>query len=80
MLEKHKVFKKYIKKKEKNRNQITKKKRANEQGDGVTRCESPSPRTIKPKTTERSKQLISRTIFIQFLQPKRRSSTILGKT
>ena len=80
MLEKHKVFKKYIKKKEKNRNQITKKKRANEQGDGVTRCESPSPRTIKQKTTERSKQLISRTIFIQFLQPKRRSSTILGKT
>ena len=42
MLEKHKVFKKYIKKKEKNINQITKKKIANEQGDGVTRCESPT--------------------------------------
>ena len=69
MLEKHKVVKKYIKKKgkkkkKKNRKQITKKKRANEQRDGVTRCESLSPRTIKPKTIERSKQLISRTIHI----------------
>ena len=42
MLEKHKVVKKYIKKKEKNRKQITKKKRANEQRDGVIRCESPT--------------------------------------
>ena len=31
---------------------ITKKKRINEQRDGVTRCESPSPRTIEPITKE----------------------------
>ena len=42
MLEKHKVVKKYIKTKEKNRKQITKKKRANEQRNEVTRCESPT--------------------------------------
>ena len=62
MLEKHKVVKKYIKKKEKEKKK--KKKRANEQRDGVTRCEYLSPRTIKPKTIERSKQLISTTIHI----------------
>ena len=65
MQEKHKVVKKYkTKKKKKNRQIITEKKRANEQRDRVTRCESPSPRTIKPITTKRSKQLIFRTIHI----------------
>ena len=66
MQEKHKAIKKYKtkKKKKKNRQIITKKKRANEQRDRVTRCESPSPRTIKPITTKRSKQLIFRTIHI----------------
>ena len=43
---------------------ITEKKRANEQWDGVAIGESPSPRTIKPITTKRSKQLLIRTIHI----------------
>lgn len=64
MHEKHKVVKKYKKRKEKNIKLTTKKKRANEQRDGVTRCESPSPKTIKPITTKRRKQLIIRTIHI----------------
>ena len=73
MHEKHKVVDKYTKRKEKTRNRkqetrnrklITEKKRANEQRDGVTRSESPSPRTIKPITTKRSKQLIIKTIHI----------------
>ena len=42
MHEKHRIVRKYKKRKEKNRKLITKKKRANEQRDGVTRCESPS--------------------------------------
>ena len=64
MQEKHKVVKKYKTKKKKNRQIITKRKGANEQRNRVTRCESPSPRTIKPITTKRSKQLIFRTIHI----------------
>ena len=40
MHEKHKVVKKYPKK--------TKMKRANEQKDGITICESPSPNEIVP--------------------------------
>ena len=43
---------------------ITEKKRANEQWDGVAIGESPNPRTIKPITTKRSKQLFIRTIHI----------------
>lgn len=38
MHEKHKVDKKYKKRKEKNIKLITKEKRANEQRDGVKRC------------------------------------------
>ena len=64
MHEKQKVVKKYKKRKEKNKKLITKKKRANEQRDGVTRCESPSPKTIKPITTKRREQLIIRTTHI----------------
>ena len=50
MHEKHKVVKKYKKRKgkKKNRKLITKKKRANEQKDGITICESPSPSEIVP--------------------------------
>ena len=74
MLEKHKVVKKYIKKKgkkkKKNRKQITKKKRANEQRDGVTRSESPSPKTIKLITTKRSKQP-----FIKIVQILKHTTT-----
>ena len=40
MHEKHRIVRKYKKRKEKNRKLITKKKRANEQRDEVTRCES----------------------------------------
>jgi len=50
--------------KEKNRKVVTRVKRTNEQRKGITRCESPSPRKIKQKTTKRSKQLVSRTIHI----------------
>ena len=48
----------------KNRKLITKMKRTNEQRNGDTRCESPSPRPIKLVTTERSEQLVSQTIHI----------------
>ena len=59
MQEKHIVVKRYKIKMGK-----TKKKRTKEQRDGVTRCESPSPRPVKPITNERSKQLISQTLHI----------------
>ena len=55
MPKKLKVVKKYKTRKEKNRRLTTKKKRANKQRDGVTRCAYPSLRTIKPITTKRSK-------------------------
>ena len=39
-------------------------KGTNEQRKGITRCESPSPRSVKQRTTKRSKQLVSRTFHI----------------
>ena len=48
----------------KNKKLITKTKRTNEQRNGDTSCESPSPRPIKLVTTERSEQLVSQTIHI----------------
>ena len=36
----------------------------NEQRKGITRWESPSPRSVKQRTTKRSKQLVSRTFHI----------------
>ena len=56
-----KQIKKY-KKGEKNKNIkeeiITKKERAKEQRERITRCESPSPRPIKKGTRKESKQLV----------------------
>ena len=50
------------KKEKKSRNRkeklITKTKRAKQQRERITRCESPSPRTIKKRTSEKSKQLV----------------------
>ena len=56
-----KQIKKY-KKGEKNKNIkeeiITKKERAKEQRERITRCEFPSPRPIKKGTRKESKQLV----------------------
>ena len=56
-----KQIKKY-KKGEKNKNIkeeiITKKEKAKEQRERITRCESPSPRPIKKGTRKESKQLV----------------------
>ena len=54
---------KHIKKKRKKSKNIeeeliTKKERAKEQRERITRCESPSPRPIKKGTRKESKQLV----------------------
>ena len=46
------------KEKEWRRKLITKKKRTKEQRERITRCESPSPKPVKNRTTKWSKQLV----------------------
>ena len=43
---------------------ITKKKRTKEQRGRITRCESPSPRLVKKRTTKWSKQLVIRSVKV----------------
>ena len=51
---------KQYKNKQKNKKEalITKKERAKEQRERITKCESPSPRKIKKGTRKESKQLV----------------------
>ena len=56
------IQKRHKAKQEKNKKQrrklITKKKRTKELCERITRCESPSPRTIMKRTSKKSKQLV----------------------
>ena len=53
-----KDYKKREKSKNRGKKLITKKKRAKEQRERFTRCESSSPRPIKKRTGKKSKQLV----------------------
>ena len=56
----------YIERKkiEKTKNKLITNERIKEQRERITRSESPSPRPIIKRTTERSKQLVSRTFHL----------------
>ena len=59
MQKEHKAVQKLQGRKKQRRKLITKKERTKEQREGITRCESLSPRLVKQRTTEGSKQLVS---------------------